>query len=148
MPLPEVMASWDGLCRYVMEHHEVIATDANYVVIVLPDGGEASPPVLLLQPREVGGRARLEIITRICAADEVPAEVVLAHSGAAIAGSLVVLDSSLALRHVMSLDSTNPSEVNAALGALAVEMRAFQHLFVGLRATASEAAASVMTHWI
>ncbi len=142
------MTSWDGLCRYVMDHHEVIAVEASYIVIAVPGHRETSPEVMLLQPREVGGRARLEIITRICAADEVPAEVVLAHSGAAIAGSLVVLDGSLGLRHVMSLDSTSPAELDAALRALAVEMRAFQHLFVGLRATAEAAAASVMTHWL
>lgn len=146
------LASWDAVRTHLLGRYVAIAhreePDATYAVVGVRTRPSDTPMIVLAQPRVVVGRARLILIARVCPADEVVAEVVLAHGGAAGAGSLVVLDGSLALRHVSSLATLTVEELDASLSALAIETKAFQNLFAGHRATVATTAASTMAHWI
>jgi hypothetical protein len=149
---PTRTTHWDAVREHLLRRYVPIALqeklDATYVVVEVSAHAAEPPAIVLVQPREVAGRVRLILIARICAADEVAAEVVLAHGGAASVGGLAVLDGSLALRYVGSLATMTVDELDASLRLLVIEARAFQQLFANHRATVASSAASTMAHWI
>ena len=144
------LPSWKAVREHLFRHYRPIAdtegSEATYAVVDVRSGAEST--LVFAQPRDVAGRARLILIARICSADEVVPEVVLANGGATSAGALVVLDGSIALRYVGSLATMTADELDASLALLAAETRGFHRVFAAHRSTVAKSAASTMAHWI
>lgn len=145
-------ATWEAIRHHLLREYVTVARhdapETPYVVIEVRRPAGENPIQVFVQPRIIARWARLVSLARVCPADEVTAETVLAHGGAASAGGLVVLDGSLVLRHVSALSTMTAAELHASLDLLAIEATAFQRLFADHRSMVATHAASIMSHWI